>query len=250
MDTKAIELIVKVAKEQGWLEKLLDYFSKKHKIMLLGCSGVGKTELIKSLESINPEIIHYSARTRDKTLSKMKINKVAFEFIDIPGEEQDVTIRNQAILDHIKELDVIINVVSYGYHEYAYGKDDAILNDHKISNEYLEVNKQREINTIPEWSIALGGTREFRLITVVTKADLWWPNQKRVISHYESGEYFNALGTAKKLNPIVVPYCSVIKKFYDEASTSGEIDENGRLMFRNNLLRILVEFVGKGGATA
>jgi len=64
MDTKTIEMIVKVAKEQGWLEKLLDYFSKKHNILVLGCSGAGKTELIKSLESINPEIIHYTSRTR------------------------------------------------------------------------------------------------------------------------------------------------------------------------------------------
>ena len=109
MDTKAIELIVKTAKEQGWLDKLVEYFSKKHHILVLGCSGVGKTELIKSLESLNPEIIHYTSRTRDKTISGIKVNDVPFRFIDIPGESEDVSIRNQAIIDHIDDLDVLIN---------------------------------------------------------------------------------------------------------------------------------------------
>lgn len=175
MDTETIELIVKAAKEQGWFEKLMDYFSKKHNILVLGCSGAGKTELIKSIGSINPEIIHFTSRTRDKTISEMKINKVPFEFIDIPGEETDLSIRNQAIIDHASELDAVINVVSYGYHEYTYGKEEAILNGHGISEDYLESNRAREIDTIPEWSISLGGVRKYRLITVVTKADLWWP---------------------------------------------------------------------------
>jgi len=248
MDTKTIEMIVKVAKEQGWLEKLLDYFSKKHNILVLGCSGAGKTELIKSLESINPEIIHYTSRTRDKTISGMKINKVPFEFIDIPGEENDLSIRNDAILQHAATLDAVINVVSYGYHEYTYGKDEAILNGNgAVSEEYLEHNRQREIDTIPEWSISLGGVRKYRLITVVTKADLWWPEHKKVIKHYQNGDYHEALGPAQQLYPMVVPYCSVIKKFYDEAPTSGQIDESARIQYRNNLLRTLVEAVGKGG---
>lgn len=247
MDTKVIELIVKVAKDQGWFEKLIDYFSKKHKILLLGCSGVGKTELVKSIESINPEIIHFTSRTRDKTISGIKINKVPFEFIDIPGEENDLSIRTQAILDHVNDLDAVINVVSYGYHEYAYGKGDALVEGNLISNEYLLQNRKREIDTIPEWSISVGGIRPYRLITVVSKADLWWNNQKDVISHYEAGPYYAALGPAKHLNPMVIPYCSVIKKFYDETPTSGEIDENVRVMFRNNLLRTLVEIAGRGG---
>lgn len=247
MDTKVIESIVKVAEEQGWIDKLIDYFSKKHKIIILGCSGAGKTELIKSIESLNPEIIHYASRTRDKAISKIKINKVLFEFIDLPGEEQDLSIRNQAILEHIKELDAVINVTSYGYHEYTYGKDDAIIKGDMISDDYLEDNRKRELDTLHEWSISLGGERSYRLITVVTKADLWWPDRKDVITHYESGEYFKALGGAKRLRPMVVPYCSVIKKFYDEAPTSGKIDGSDCVRFRSDLLRILVEVVGKGG---
>lgn len=247
MDTTTIEAIVKVAKDQGWLEKLVDYFSKKHKILMLGCSGAGKTELIKSLESLNPEIIHYASRTREKAISGIKINKVPFEFIDLPGEEQDVSIRNQAILEHSKELDAVVNVVAYGFHEYTYGKDEAIAEGHSISGDYLTQNKKREIDTVPEWSISLGGVRPYRLITVVTKADLWWPDHKEVIPYYESGAYYSSLGTAKELKPMVVPYCSVIKKFYDEAPTSGQIDGASCIRFRNDLLRILVETVGKGG---
>lgn len=247
MDTKTIEYIVKIAKEQGWFKKLLDHFTKKHNILVLGCSGAGKTELIKSLETINPEIIHYTSRTRDKTISGIKVNDIPFNFIDVPGEEHDLSIRNQAILEHVHELDAIINVVSYGYHEYTYGKDDAILSGKKISKRYLSQNRTREIDTVSEWSNSLGGARDYRLITVVTKADLWWPNHKEVISHYQSGEYYKRLGSAQQLKPMVMPYCSVIKNFYDETATSGEVDGNALIGYRNNLLRTLVEVVGKGG---
>jgi len=248
MDASTVGAIVKIAKDQGWFEKLVDFFSKKHNILILGCSGAGKTELVKSLESLTPEIIHYSSRTRDKSISGLKINNVPFQFIDVPGEENDLPIRNQAIIDHLETIDVVINVVSFGYHEYTYGKDDALLDRTHISDDYLDKNKQREIETIPEWSVSLGGgLRKYRLITVVTKADLWWADNPKVLEHYKSGDYFNALGTAQKLNPMVVPYCSIIKKFYDEAPTSGLFDENERIMHRSNFLRILVEVVGKGG---
>lgn len=248
MDTSTIEQIVKVAKDQGWFEKLIDYFSKRHNILMLGCSGAGKTELIKSLESLNPEIIHYTSRTRDKAISGLKINKHPFRFIDIPGEEGDLPIRNQAIIDHADSLDAVINVVSYGYHEYTYGKDEAITQDHQVSEKYLGMNIGREISTISEWSVSLGGGgRKYRLITVVTKADLWWSNQEKVLNHYQKGDYYSSLGAAQYLKPMVLPYCSVIKKFYDEAPTAGMFDENERVIHRNNLLRILVEVVGRGG---
>lgn len=247
MDTKVVEGIFKVAKDQGWIDKLLDYFTKKHNVLLLGCSGAGKTELIKSLESLNPEIIHYTSRTRDKTISDMKINKIPFNFIDLPGEQDDISVRNRAIEEHVKSLDLIINVVSYGYHEYTYGKNYAFDNKHQISDEYLSSNRERELEAIQEWSMALGGKRDYRLITVITKADLWWKDCKSTTDYYSRGDYFKALGSAQHLNPTVMPYCSVIKKFYDEAPTSGMIDETERLRFRNNLLRVLVEVVGKGG---
>ena len=247
MDTKVAEALFKVAKEQGWLEKLLEFFTKKHNVLMLGCSGAGKTELIKSLESLNPEVIHYSARTRDKTISGLKINKIPFRFIDLPGEVGDISIRNRAIEEHLDSIDLVINVVSHGYHEYGYGKDYAITDKYKISEDYLCSNRAREIEAIPEWSIALGGRRKFRLITVITKADLWWKDHRQVIEYYSSGEYYNSLGAAQQLTPTIMPYCSVIKKFYDEAPTSGMIDENERVRFRTNLLRTLVEAVGKGG---
>lgn len=243
-----LEQIVKIAKEQGWFDKFIDYFTKKHNVLMLGCSGAGKTELIKSLESLNPEIIHYTSRTRDKSVSGLKINKVPFEFIDVPGEEHDISIRNDAIIEYKHDLDAIINVVSYGYHEYTYGKEDAILNEAEVSENYLIWNRKREMDTIPEWSVLLGGSlREYRLITVVTKADLWWPNSKTILSHYQHGDYYKSLGSAQQLKPMVVPYCSVIKKFYDKTPTSGQFDESSRIIHRNNLLRTLVEVVGKGG---
>lgn len=54
---------VKLAIKQGWFEKLVTVFQKKHKILLLGSTGVGKTNLVQSLTEVTPKAIHHMNRT-------------------------------------------------------------------------------------------------------------------------------------------------------------------------------------------
>ena len=85
------------------------------------------------------------------------------------------------------------------------------------------------------------------LLTVITKADIWWNIKEEVFDHYEKGAYFAKLGAAKLLTPIITPHSSVFHKFYGIGSLSGSFDEQDRILARANLLKSIVELVGKGG---
>nr|VFJ91659.1 MAG: small GTP-binding protein domain-containing protein [Candidatus Kentron sp. LFY] len=240
-----------IAKQQGWIDQLLALFKKRVKVLMLGSSGVGKTNLIQSLTTDMPEVIHYSTRTSGTPASSVEIDKVPFSFIDTPGQEAHESIRRQAIREHCGSLDLLINVVCYGYHEYARGKARAITQNETINPEYLAVNRRREIRELQEWSGILGGTvTDYRLLTVITKADLWWHLGDRVFSHYEKGEYFQGLGAAQPLGPAVTHHCSVFHKLYGIGPLSGHFDEQDRILARANLLKSMIELVGKGGTNA
>nr|VFK13383.1 MAG: hypothetical protein BECKLFY1418C_GA0070996_100323 [Candidatus Kentron sp. LFY] len=91
---------------------------------------------------------------------------------------------------------------------------------------------------------------DYRLLTVITKADLWWHLGDRVFSHYEKGEYFQGLGAAQPLGPAVTHHCSVFHKLYGIGPLSGHFDEQDRILARANLLKSMIELVGKGGTNA
>lgn len=132
--------IYDIARKQGWGERLLALFKKRYKVLVLGSSGVGKTNLIQSLTKDMPAVIHYSTRTTGIPASAIEIDEVPFSFIDTPGQEAHESVRMQAIREHCGSLDLVINVVCYGYHEYARGKIQAITGDGRINPEYIEAN--------------------------------------------------------------------------------------------------------------
>ena len=61
---KAAVAIVQLANQQGWLDKLRDLFQTKHKIILLGSTGTGKSNFRDSLQSLMPKAIDRLQRTR------------------------------------------------------------------------------------------------------------------------------------------------------------------------------------------
>nr|VFK35204.1 MAG: small GTP-binding protein domain-containing protein [Candidatus Kentron sp. MB]VFK77193.1 MAG: small GTP-binding protein domain-containing protein [Candidatus Kentron sp. MB] len=240
--------IYDIAKKQGWIDQLRSLFKKRYKVLMLGSSGVGKTNLIQSLTRDMPDVIHYSTRTAGAPASSMEIHSIPFSFIDTPGQEAHESVRMHAIRKHCGSVDLVINVVCYGYHEYARGKTQAITGDGSIDPKYLEMNRTREISAVQEWNGILGGVAPYRLLTVIAKADIWWHLHEEVSFHYEQGEYFKALGAAKSLNPVVTPHSSVFHKLYGVGPLSGHFDEQNRILTRANLLKVIVELIGEGGA--
>lgn len=237
---------IDLAIEHGALEKLKLLFRKKHRILVLGSSGVGKTNLLESLTTLTPEIIDAVNRTEFAQKAQVNIGTQPFVFIDTPGQEHHQSRRIQAIREAMKEgLSGIINVVSYGYHEYDGGEKEAINQNGKISKNYLKRNRKLECELLKEW-IPLVGNPDTGgwLITIITKADLWWDEREQVIEHYVEGDYFAALGEAKTMNPIVVHYSSVFHRFYDKGNLSGMFDETDRKKARINLFSTLLGSTG------
>jgi GTPase SAR1 family protein len=195
--------IYNLAKEQGWIEKLLSILSKKYNVLVLGASGVGKTNLIESLIIQTPEVIHHSDRTLAATESSIQIKKLPFKFIDTPGEFCHKPIRKEAIKNVFTDISILINVVCYGYHESGEENRVFLPNGEAVHPDYLEENRKKEIEAMQEWTEILGGHASYRLLTIVSKADLWWDRRDEVTNYYNKGEYHNKLGACLSLNPVV-----------------------------------------------
>ncbi len=181
--------LVKLAKKQGWQDRLLNVFRKQHKILLLGSTGVGKTNMLQSLTELVPVAIDYLSRTEFARKHHGKISRQPFIFIDTPGQVLHRSRRGEEIRNAMKDgIDGVINVVCYGYHEYRQAPGKAIKKGNKVRKTYLEQHRQIEINVLNEWTYLLGDrTVTNWLITVITKADLWWNQKDEVFQHYEHG---------------------------------------------------------------
>jgi energy-coupling factor transporter ATP-binding protein EcfA2 len=238
--------LFELAAKEGWLDRLKATFRKKHRVLVLGCSGVGKTELLESLTTVTPEVISHLNRTQFAERHRIRIAKEPFVFIDTPGQYESR--RLSAIREEIsKGLAGIINVVAYGYHETKVGHDEAFLSKSKVSADYLSSRRLLELADLRAW-VPLVGAREIAnwLITVVTKADLWWDRHNEVLNYYTEGPYLEALDTAKSLNPVIIEHSSVFHKFYGEGPMSGTFDESDRTRARAHLLKTLLAAVARG----
>jgi energy-coupling factor transporter ATP-binding protein EcfA2 len=235
------------AHKQGWLDKLVNVFRKKHRVLVLGTTGTGKTNLLQSMQEIAPKAIDQMNRTEFAQKHSISILRQPFIFVDTPGQRGHASVRKQAILEAMShKISGVINVVSYGYHEYRTGKSRAIADNGSPRDSFLEEHRKIELETLNEWTTLLGDKQIVGwLITVVTKADLWWDKKDEVLDYYTSGPYYSALGDAQKLSPVVREYCSVLHKFYSEGSLSGAFDEEDRVKTKANLLSQLMAAIGK-----
>jgi energy-coupling factor transporter ATP-binding protein EcfA2 len=241
----AIDLII-LAEKQGWLDRLTTALRKKHKVLILGSTGVGKTNFLESLTDLVPKAIEQMNRTEFAEKHSIKIAKQPFIFVDTPGQIEHQSRRIAAIRDAMRgDIAGVINVVSYGYHEWRIGQKSVFDASSAVREEFLKQHREKELESLREWTTLLGGRETVGwLITVVTKADLWWHRQDEVFDYYRSGAYYAALGEAQSLRPVVLEYCSVFHKFYGTGLLSGTFDEADRVRARAHLLRQLLAAVG------
>jgi energy-coupling factor transporter ATP-binding protein EcfA2 len=235
---------VNLAVEQGWFSKLLNALKKKHRILVLGSTGVGKTNLLESLKAIVPPAISAMSRTEFVEKRGFKIETEPFIFIDTPGQIGHKARRRDAIREAMRDgISGVINVVAYGYHEHRSGHEEAFDSTGKVSESYLTTHRDLEIALLSEWTGLLGDERTAGwLMTVVTKADLWWGRRKEVDEYYRNadGAYAKAIQVAGDLNPITVDYFSVFHKFYGQGELSGLLDDTDRVRMRSDLLLSLL----------
>lgn len=241
-----------LARRQGWLRRGASLLRKKHRVLVLGPSGVGKTQFLMSLTDLDCDAIDRRHRTGSEQRYRMSIKGTPFVFIDTPGQLIHKDERIDAIRRAIREnVEGILNVVCFGYHEGRSPEAQVLAPRGKLTavrEDYLEESRRRELECVREWSSLLGrGSRTPWVITVVTKADVWWDRREEVVSYYigSTGEYMGALSEAGNLNRGVIEYCSVFHRFYGVVPMSGTFDQRDRAKQRDHLLREMLSAVGK-----
>ncbi len=117
---KSGEKLFDLAEKQGWVDRLLAMFKKKHRILVRGSTGTGKTNLLASLTQAMPEAIAAMNRTEFATRHRINLSGTPFVFVDTPGQVGHGSRRLGAIREEMANgLSGVINVVAYGYHDIA-----------------------------------------------------------------------------------------------------------------------------------
>lgn len=242
---KLAALLLEEAEKQGFIDRLKIVFKKKPRVLLLGATGTGKSNFLQSLSVERPDPIPRASRTVFPEPHVLTIKgSHPYRFIDTPGD----TSMKDARIDSIREslsarggISGVINVVSYGYHEYQVTKGKVLLPDGSVDPNYLAKHRQLELDQLDEWTPLLGSPLTMKwLMTVVTKADLWWDQREDAMQHYQAGTYHERLGQAQSLKPRVLMYSSVFSKFYGEAPHSGYFDEKDRRDLKHQFVQALL----------
>jgi 50S ribosome-binding GTPase len=243
-------------KETGVAEWAAELYYGRRMILVFGCSGTGKTSLINSLmaQGAPTDTISIASRTQDSTTSIIALEGSRFRVTDTAGAQGlqkkfDGTVnplqeRDRGIFNRITRIG-IINVVSYGYHEYSEEGREAFLTPSGVLNQdAIEQHRTKEIIELKEWAteIAKTGTVVDWVMTAVNKADLWQAPWSAVQKHYMNGEYQAILD--EYLNGakfIIARYCSVFHKFYGQLPMSGLLEESERAEANTYFLHQLIK---------
>ena len=243
-------LAIYTAQRLKLYERLIAALRKKHRVIVLGSTGVGKTSLINSLTEWMPEAIDYMNRTARSAKHHIKIKDDHFEFVDTPGQEQHVGIRTAAIDESFKRsVSGIVNVVAYGFHEYRRPTDDGIFTQSgSVSQRFLNRHRRLELEMLTEWtSRVLTHRISPWIMTVMSKADYWWGNRHNVYDHYMSPkfDYAKAISVIPDAQHTVHEYCSTIHKFYGQHSPREDFDRTDVQFLKTALLADLIDAIGR-----
>ncbi|TAE46884.1 MAG: hypothetical protein EAZ06_06095 [Cytophagales bacterium] len=248
---KAGEYIIDfAAKKKNW-ELVTNFFTKKdkkRKIIILGSSGVGKSQFVQSLQPELPQIA-VQKRTMGTVEKEASLQGQGIIFLDTAGQA-NLKIQIDEFQKTTTDDDYvgIINIVSYGYH-YASTLDieKDIFDGDKVKGSFLESSKERELEDIRRWLPFLEYSKVKWIITLVNKADIWWKEKTEVHQYYESGEYGKTFENHFQKNyfkkeHIILPYTAVIEPFYNRpnAGLLGDTAKNTlQTRFASELTRLI-----------
>jgi 50S ribosome-binding GTPase len=244
----------KFLKKSGTYEQVKNFILRRiaYPIVVVGASGAGKTSLVQSLFG-EPSFIRRQDRSDSVREITARLEKRLFiKLIDTPGEVQHEAKRQQAFRQAMRYGSVgVLNVVAYGYHEGSIPKDHAITAKGNASKEFLVDRRKIERALLNEWVHTLygeGGPGRW-VVTVVTKADLWWKDspEQPAMEYYKGADYISALAEAGSLPHSVKSYSSVRHLFYDQMPMSGYYSDQQRAQDNNLLIAHILEKVSEHG---
>ncbi len=123
---KLAALLLEEAEKQGFIDRLKIIFKRKPRVLLLGATGVGKSNFLQSLSVERPEPIPRASRTQYAEPHVLTVKgSHPYRFIDTPGDSSMKDARIDSIRESLSArggISGVINVVSHGYHEYQLPK--------------------------------------------------------------------------------------------------------------------------------
>lgn len=177
--------------QEAWLRLRRKLAENQLTIAVFGAGGVGKTTLGIMLSEdfspqAKPEPYKESIATEDYWLKSNPIRSV----IVAPGQEQRIGRYWPSIYERLRSAKtaVVIHVVAYGYH--ALNPSVTLVERENVVADYLAQSRQREMEILQGLVENLKVTTiPVKMLTLVTKQDLWWSESEQVKQHYESSVY-------------------------------------------------------------
>ncbi len=238
---KAGDTIIDEKKRSSFIKKINWLITARKKIVVFGISGAGKSQFINSLK----KTLNIPFRTTTTDNVNFDLEEFPIVFLDTPGHGERHYERKQEVINIIKNgVEGIINVVSYGYEENPNVDLTDIFDQHgEVKDSALRLNRKVEVERLAEWLPLIHPNNVGWIINLVNKADLWWGTADIANSHYENGDYGAAFKTIDNYTHVItLPYCSIIKPYYDRR-TSGLYGEIQKEQMHDNLIHQLLNLL-------
>ncbi|HNI44808.1 MAG TPA: 50S ribosome-binding GTPase, partial [Chitinophagales bacterium] len=239
------------------------WFKTPANILVVGSSGVGKTQFIQVLR--NDSATTNPLRTTKPEKHTTEIEKIKLVLTDTPGHEHYETILQGTIAANVTPnmikdnifwehpLAGIINVVAYGYpeepninakHLLLQGSFDEQLQ--KVNIGFLERNRNMELEHLNYWlpTIAENSSKVPWIINLINKADIWWDDENDVRQYYDTifSEPFKHL--RKDIEIMNIYFCNKVQPYYNK-QRSSMFGEQEKLHLQENFKNKLVSLLSK-----
>lgn len=174
-------------------------FFRQRTVLLIGAGGVGKSTIGRFLRdgmsalNLNPGY----EESFDAEIEAVQHGRIKAQFLILPGQRHRRPSTWQEPLESVQngEISDVIVVNSFGYHsigplglrgEGLYQKLEKNGQQDRFLDEYLKLKQSEEIEVLKFVSPYLKGRRKgpLRMMTVVTKEDLWFDQRTAVADHY------------------------------------------------------------------
>jgi hypothetical protein len=171
----------------------------KLNIVIAGAGGTGKSTLGKILAGdFGLENILQPYQVSNRTEEFQLDSKIPSSILVLPGQSRYWNEELRKIAN--SQVDLIINVVAYGYHSFTRYGYTSYLNhpDYQTGmtrlqfiDVYSEQRRTLEVDLLSTIAphLLLSNKRKIFFITLVTKQDLWWANRSQVQDYYQNSNY-------------------------------------------------------------
>lgn len=212
------------------MQKIGDIFKNtqktEKKIVVLGYSGVGKTQFIYSLID---ELREKRVRASSVVEQDYKVNTSKSPILLLDTVGQTIEDTNETLEDLLEKdkVEGIINVVSYGYvANYRQIRKEDILN-----GSFFTTARDAELEHLDVWLPTLSSKRPVNwIVTLINQADIWYHEREQVLPYYQGKFSLYQTQFERKLKlackHIVLPYSSILELYLDEYA--NDPDFNGK----------------------